>query len=217
MSAAPSISDAELIHERRQGCPRHTDALLRKGTATMSDLMNSVFGHAGTEPREAGGTSTIEVEPTDALTEELTDAESEPGDEREAGVAAAADEARPEAATRGNTTVSDAVVAKVVTMVAAEVDGVHRLDDEDSEVAVDGRVAMIRIALVAEYGQAVPVLARHIRTDVIDAVEEGLGLDVASVDIHVGDIHTDADDADDTDDAYADDTDEDTEDTEDAV
>ncbi len=99
-------------------------------------------------------------------------------------------EVRAEAATRGNTTVSDAVVTKVVTMVAGAVDGVHRLDDGDSEVAVDGRVAMIRISLVVEYGQAVTALAGRIRTDVIDAVEEGLGLDVASVDIHVGDIHT---------------------------
>jgi uncharacterized alkaline shock family protein YloU len=173
----------------------------------MSDLMNSVFGHAGNESREAGGTSTIDVEPTDALTEELTDAEDAPDstapDELAAEVDEAAEsataEARPEAGTRGNTTVSDAVVTKVVTMVAAEVDGVHRLDDEDSEVVVDGRVAMIRISLVVEYGQAVTALAKHIRTDVIDAVEEGLGLDVASVDIHVGDIHvgdTDAEEVD---------------------
>lgn len=182
----------------------------------MSDLMNSVFSHAGNEPREAGGTSTIDVEPMDTLTEEPTDAESvddtaddhvedtESGDaqhvpdsiapdERETDAdqtaQSAAAEARAEAGARGNTTVSDAVVTKVVTMVACEVDGVHRLDDEDSEVAVDGRVAMIRISLVVEYGQAVTALAKHIRTDVIDAVEEGLGLDVASVDIHVGDIH----------------------------
>lgn len=150
----------------------------------MSDLMNSVFGHTATEPREDTDPSTVDVEPTDALTEEPTDAESvdDTADDH-------VGEARPEAGTRGNTTVSDAVVAKVVTMVAGEVDGVHRLDDEDSEVAVDGRVAMIRISLVVEYGQAVTALARQIRTDVINAVEEGLGLDVASVDIHVGDIH----------------------------
>lgn len=161
----------------------------------MSDLMNSVFGHAGNE----AGTSTIDVEPTDALTEDAIDAESvddgDAQDELETDVDEAAQsataEARPEAGTRGNTTVSDAVVTKVVTMVAGEVDGVHRLDDEDSEVAVDGRTAMIRISLVVEYGQAVTSLAKHIRTDVIDAVEEGLGLDVASVDIHVGDIHVD--------------------------
>ncbi|MDQ3789490.1 MAG: hypothetical protein M3422_19880, partial [Actinomycetota bacterium] len=122
----------------------------------MSDLMNSVFGHAGHESREAGGTSTIEVEPADALTEEATDAESVDdtaddhaedtgsGDGQDAPDGTAPDEgesaaeARPDAATRGNTTVADAVVSKVVTMVAGEVDGVHRLDHEDSEVAVDG-------------------------------------------------------------------------------
>lgn len=179
--------------------------------------MNSVFGHAGNEPQKAAGTSTIDVEPTDALTQEPVDAEyaddtagdhvvdtksgdaqTAPGsiapDERETDAdrtaRSATAEARPEAGTRGNTTVSDAVIAKVVTMVAGEVDGVHRLDDDDSEVAVDGRVAMIRISLVVEYGQAVTALAERIRTDVIDAVEQGLGLDVASVDIHVGDIHT---------------------------
>ncbi|MFI7673221.1 Asp23/Gls24 family envelope stress response protein [Actinophytocola sp. NPDC049390] len=166
----------------------------------MSDLMNSVYGHTGHEP---AGTGTIDGEPTDALTQEPTDVESvddtaddhvediESGDVQDAPGDIASPEARPEAGTRGNTTVSDAVVAKVVTMVAGEVDGVHRLDDEDSEVAVDGRVAMIRISLVVEYGQAVTALAKRIRADVVDAVEQGLGLDVASVDIHVGDIHVD--------------------------
>jgi uncharacterized alkaline shock family protein YloU len=170
----------------------------------MSDLMNSVFGHTGNESREAGATSTIDVEPTEALTDaesvddtaddhvEDSDAQDAPDgiapEERETDVDETA-QARPEAGTRGSTTVSDAVVTKVVTMVAGEVDGVHHLDDGDSEVAVDGGVAMIRISLVVEYGHAVTALAKHIRTDVIDAVEEGLGLDVASVDIHVGDIH----------------------------
>lgn len=170
--------------------PGLSKVLLRKGTAILSDLMNSVFGHAGNESREAGGTSTIDVEPTDALTQDVPDTIAP--EERETDVdQTATSEARPEPGTRGTTTVSDAVVVKVVTMVAGEVDGVHRLDDEDSEVAVDGRVAMIRISLVVEYGQAVTALAARIRTDVIDAVEEGLGLDVASVDIHVGDIYTD--------------------------
>lgn len=156
--------------------------------------MNSVFGHAGNDTREADDISTIDVEPAGALPRERTDAESvdDTADERETDVdqttRSATAEARPEAGTRGNTTVSDAVVAKVVTMVAGGVDGVHRLDD-DSDVAVDGRVAMVRISLVVEYGQAVTALAERIRTDVIDAVEGGLGLDVASVDIHVGDIH----------------------------
>ena len=155
--------------------PGPSKVLLRKGTAILSDLMNS--------------TSTIDVEPTDALTQDVPDTLAP--DERETDVdQTATSEARPEPGTRGTTTVSDAVVVKVVTMVAGGVDGVHRLDDEDSEVAVDGRVAMIRISLVVEYGQAVTALAARIRTDVIDAVEEGLGLDVASVDIHVGDIHT---------------------------
>lgn len=169
----------------------------------MSDLMNSVFGHAGNEPREAGGTSTIEAEPADGLAQDPVDTEPEAEDAEDTEPAGDAPdstapdepetpvaEGRPEPGARGNTTVSDAVVTKVVTMVAGDVDGVHRLDDEDSEVVVDGRVAMIRISLVVEYGQAVTALAKHIRTDVIDAVEEGLGLDVASVDIHVGDIHT---------------------------
>lgn len=186
--------------------PAYPEVLLRKGTAYMSDLMNSVFGHTANEPREAGGTSTIDVEPMGGLTQDTADAESvdtaddhvESGDAQDAPGGGAPDgdqatqaaEVRPEAETRGNTTVSDGVVSKVVTMVAGDVDGVHRLDDEDSEVAVDGGVAMIRISLVVEYGQAVTALAKRIRTDVIDAVEEGLGLDVASVDVHVGDIHT---------------------------
>jgi uncharacterized alkaline shock family protein YloU len=125
----------------------------------------------------------------DATSGDAQEAPDSPASDEEESAA----EARPDAATRGNTTVADGVVSKVVTMVAGEVDGVHRLDHEDSEVAVDGRVAMIRISLVVEYGHAVTALAKRIRTEVIDAVEEGLGLDVASVDIHVGDIHTDED------------------------
>ncbi|MFC4855866.1 Asp23/Gls24 family envelope stress response protein [Actinophytocola glycyrrhizae] len=120
----------------------------------------------------------VTVAPSDVLTEA--------GD---APVVAAA-EARPAARTRGNTTVADGVVSEVVNMVAREVDGVYRLDDEDISVTVDSDIATIRVALTVEHGHAVRTLAEQVRIDVIDAVEQFLGLDVAAVDVHVSDIHS---------------------------
>ncbi|WP_410620983.1 Asp23/Gls24 family envelope stress response protein [Amycolatopsis sp. cmx-8-4] len=107
-------------------------------------------------------------------------------DEAERVVAAAA---RPAAGTRGATTIGDDVVVTIVYRVARKAEGVHELTSDDVEVAVDGDVATITISVVIDFGHAVKALAEKIRTDVIDAVEQFLGLDVEGVDVHIADIH----------------------------
>ena len=89
----------------------------------------------------------------------------------------------------GTTTVDDRVVSKIVNMVARKAEGVHTVGDDDVSVEVDGDIATIKIALVVEFGHVIKALAEQIRIDVIGAVEQFLGLDVASVDVRVRDIH----------------------------
>jgi uncharacterized alkaline shock family protein YloU len=126
--------------------------------------------------------ASVESDDAPAATESASD-QSEP-------VAAASPPvSRTAAGMRGSTTVDGGVVAKVVNMVAGEPDGVYGLDDEGSSVAVDDDVATIRVALVVEYGHPVRALAEKVRINVVDALEQFLGLDVAAVDVHVSDIH----------------------------
>ncbi|MEQ0565601.1 Asp23/Gls24 family envelope stress response protein [Amycolatopsis sp. NEAU-NG30] len=103
--------------------------------------------------------------------------------------AAPVTEARPAAGTRGSTTVGDGVVTKIVTRVARGPEGVYSLLDDDVAVEIEGDVATIQVSLVIEFGHAVKALAEQLRTDVIEAVEGFLGLDVAAVDIHIADVH----------------------------
>lgn len=98
-------------------------------------------------------------------------------------------EARPAAGTRGSTTVGDGVVTKIVNLVARKAEGVHDLGDEGISVEVDGEVATIKVSLVVEFGHAVNPVAEQVRVNVVEAVEQFLGLDVAVVDVHVTDIH----------------------------
>lgn len=98
-------------------------------------------------------------------------------------------ETRPAAGTRGDTTVGDGVVAKVVTMVALKAEGVHGLDDKGTSVELDGDIATIKVSLVVEFGHVVKTVAEQTRIAVIEAVEQFLSLDVAGVDVHVTDIH----------------------------
>jgi uncharacterized alkaline shock family protein YloU len=96
---------------------------------------------------------------------------------------------RPAAGTRGSTTVGDAVVVKIVDMVARKAEGVHGVGDQGISVEIDGDIATVNLPLVVEFGHAVKALAEQIRIDVVEAIEQFLGLDVAVVDVHVADIH----------------------------
>jgi uncharacterized alkaline shock family protein YloU len=64
---------------------------------------------------------------------------------------------------------------------------------------VGEKEAAIDIQLVAEYGVSIADLANGIRTNVINAVERMVGLNVVEVNIEVQDIHIESDEgADDT-------------------
>lgn len=146
---------------------------------------------------DADDTDSVDTESDEEVAEETDTAENtveapavvveaDVVDEAERVVAAAA---RPAAGTRGATTIGDDVVTKIVVRVARKADGVHELSSEGVEVAVDDQIATITISLVIEFGHAVKALAEKVRTDVIEAVEQFLGLDVEGVDVHIADIY----------------------------
>jgi uncharacterized alkaline shock family protein YloU len=137
-------------------------------------------------PEEA---ESVAVESDDAPVALAAETDEDDIDPAEPVVEPVTAETRPAAGTRGSTTVDDGVVAKIVNMVARKAEGVHGLGDEGISVELDGDIATIKVSLVVEFGHAVKALAEQIRINVIEAVEQFLGLDVAVVDIHVTDIH----------------------------
>ncbi|MBP2327202.1 putative alkaline shock family protein YloU [Kibdelosporangium banguiense] len=142
---------------------------------------------AATEVDDQHGDSAENVEPVPAEAEDTpvtTETDADDVEETEPVTA----ETRPAAGSRGNVTVGDGVVVKVVTIVAGKIEGVHSLDDGGISVEVDDDVATIKVSLVIEYGHAIKAVAEQIRIGVIEAVEQFLGLDVAAVDVHVSDI-----------------------------
>ncbi|WP_240686936.1 Asp23/Gls24 family envelope stress response protein [Amycolatopsis suaedae] len=164
----------------------------------MSDVI-STYGRSETPqtpetaetPEPIAYDDSFDATEDDAVAEETDQAETvdeeENEDTAEAGEETA--EARPAAATRGGTSVDDAVVSKIVTMVTGKADGVHGVGDEGTSVTVEGDVARITVAVVVEFGHVVKTLAEQVRVDVIDAVEKYLGLDVETVDVRVTDVH----------------------------
>ncbi|MDI5975654.1 Asp23/Gls24 family envelope stress response protein [Amycolatopsis magusensis] len=177
--------------------------------AAESDSAADTDSAVETDTDEIDDTDTAETETeTDAAEDVGTDEQVEDEDEAEEADEATAPEditaeaeiateeeeetvaapVRPAAAVRGNTSVDDGVVTKVVTMVARRAEGVHELG-EGISVGIEDDVALIDIPLVIEFGHAVKALAEQLRTDVIEAVEQFLGLEVEAVDVRVTDIH----------------------------
>ncbi|MGH3862841.1 Asp23/Gls24 family envelope stress response protein [Actinokineospora sp.] len=142
----------------------------------------------GDEDREA---EPIAAESDDAPVPVAAEADVDDSDQAEPVVESVVEpaESRPAAGTRGSTTVGDGVVTKIVNLVARKADGVHDLGEEGISVEVDGDVATIKVSLVVEFGHAVNPVAEQVRVNVVEAVEQFLGLDVAVVDVHVTDIH----------------------------
>jgi uncharacterized alkaline shock family protein YloU len=120
--------------------------------------------------------------------------------------------------TQGRTTIADTVVSKIAGIATREVSGVYALGGNTARavgalreripgssvnhsqgisVEVGEKEAAIDVQLVAEYGVSIADLANGIRTNVINAVERMVGLNVVEVNIEVQDIHIEADDADD--------------------
>jgi uncharacterized alkaline shock family protein YloU len=113
---------------------------------------------------------------------------------------------------RGTTSIADEVVEKIAGIAVREVPGVYDiggdvarvlaglkerigLGDADDEtdrgmrVRLNGRTAEVNITLVIEYGFVVHSVAEKVRTKVISAVENLLGLEVTEVNILVDDVH----------------------------
>jgi uncharacterized alkaline shock family protein YloU len=116
------------------------------------------------------------------------------------------------AAERGSTTIANEVVEKIAGIAAREVPGVYDLGgdvarvfsavrervglgeheaDQGVSVRLEGRTAHVKLTIVIEYGFVVYSVTEKVRTKVIGAVENLLGLEVTAVDILVDDVHID--------------------------
>ncbi|MFH8570394.1 Asp23/Gls24 family envelope stress response protein [Streptomyces sp. NPDC017993] len=111
---------------------------------------------------------------------------------------------------RGKTTLSDSVVAKIVGTAAREVPGIHTLGGglartmgavrdrvpggrgqvtRGVNVEVGERQTAVDLDIVVEYGPPITEIAADTRENVIAAVERMTGLEVVEVNIAVDDIH----------------------------
>jgi uncharacterized alkaline shock family protein YloU len=107
---------------------------------------------------------------------------------------------------RGNTTISDSVVAKIAGIAAQEVDGI-RMGSGASQavggilgsitggsqtqgvtVEVGQEEAAVDLTLTAEYGKSIPQLAEAVRRNVVNRVENLVGLRVTEVNITVSNV-----------------------------
>ncbi|MEU2159505.1 Asp23/Gls24 family envelope stress response protein [Streptomyces chengbuensis] len=131
--------------------------------------------------------------------------------------AGAPDASTAQASGQGSTTIADVVVQKIAGLAAREVPGVHELGGGAARAfgAVKGRIpgasasagqgvsvevgqrqAAVDLQMLVEYGVAIPDLAKDVRNNVIDSVEQMTGLEVVEVNINVNDVHLPADDGD---------------------
>ncbi len=107
---------------------------------------------------------------------------------------------------RGSTSISDSVVAKIAGIAAQEVDGI-RMGSGASQavggilgsitgggqtqgvsVEVGQEEAAVDLTLTAEYGKSVPQLAEAVRRNVINRVENLVGLRVTEVNVTVSNV-----------------------------
>ncbi|WP_433663778.1 Asp23/Gls24 family envelope stress response protein [Nocardia sp. CA-128927] len=114
------------------------------------------------------------------------------------------------ASDQGTTSIADIVVQKVAGLAAREVRGVHDLGGgaarafgairdripgasasigQGVSVEVGETQAAVDLELVVEYGVAIAELARAVRRNVINAIEQMTGLDVVEVNINVNDVY----------------------------
>jgi uncharacterized alkaline shock family protein YloU len=119
------------------------------------------------------------------------------------------------AAGRGKTVINDAVVAKIAGIAAREVPGVHALgggaaralgairdalNTTDVSQGISVEVGETQVAadvtIVAEYPMALQDVADRVRSAVIAAIEELIGMDVTEVNVTVNDVYLPTDDKD---------------------
>ncbi|WP_020669296.1 Asp23/Gls24 family envelope stress response protein [Amycolatopsis nigrescens] len=116
---------------------------------------------------------------------------------------------------QGSTTIADAVVQKIAGLAAREVSGVHALGggtarafgalreripgasasaSQGVSVEVGEKQAAVDLQVLVEYGVSIADLARSVRKNVINAIEQMTGLEVVEVNINVNDVHIPGDD-----------------------
>jgi uncharacterized alkaline shock family protein YloU len=116
--------------------------------------------------------------------------------------------------TAGQTTIADAVVAKIVGIAAREVSGVHALGGggaralgairdavnatdltQGIKVEVGETQVAADITIVVEYPSPIQQVAENVRSAVTAAITQLVGLEVVEVNIDVNDVHLPADDS----------------------
>jgi uncharacterized alkaline shock family protein YloU len=119
-------------------------------------------------------------------------------------------------ASTGKTTINDAVVAKVAGIAASAVPGVYALgggaaraigalrgaiNQQDRSQGISVEVGETQVAaditIVAEYPVPLQDVADDVRTAVIDAIENLVGMEVTEVNVTINDVHIPSDDQDD--------------------
>ncbi len=118
----------------------------------------------------------------------------------------------------GKTVVVDAVVAKIAGIAAREVTGVHALGGgtaraigairdaigntdlaQGVKVEVGETQVAADITIVVDYPMPLHVVANEVRSAVADAIERLVGMEVAEINVTVGDVYIATDDENDTD------------------
>jgi uncharacterized alkaline shock family protein YloU len=107
---------------------------------------------------------------------------------------------------RGNTTISDSVVSKIAGIAAQEVDGIRMgsgatqavggilgsitggSQTQGVSVEVGQEEAALDLTLTAAYGKSIPQLAEAVRRNVINRVENLVGLRVTEVNVTVSNV-----------------------------
>lgn len=118
---------------------------------------------------------------------------------------------------QGTTSIADVVVQKIAGLAAREVRGVHALGGgaarafgvirdripgasasvgQGVSVEVGEKQAAVDLELVVEYGVSITELAKAVRRNVINAIEEMTGLEVVEVNININDVYIPEDDDD---------------------
>lgn len=112
--------------------------------------------------------------------------------------------------TQGATHIADTVVQKIAGLATREVSGVYALGGgaarafsaireripgasasagQGVSVEVGEKQAAVDLQILVEYGVSIADLARSIRKNVINAIEQMTGLEVVEVNINVNDVH----------------------------
>ena len=107
---------------------------------------------------------------------------------------------------RGSTSISDSVVTKIAGIAAQEVDGIRMgsgasqavggilgsftggSQTQGVSVEVGQEEAALDLTLTAEYGKSIPQLAEAVRRNVINRVENLVGLRVTEVNVTVSNV-----------------------------